>query len=105
MTVKKRYRVYFSWLLFTAIVYIFTNAASNIDVSLGYNFNWSDVLYTYGFVIFIAAVEIALLTLVLIGVRVMLEKWLKMNLERHTRFALLGLFLITCIHLFVSIWG
>jgi len=105
MTIKKCYRVYFSWLMFTAVVYIFTNAASNIDVSLGYNFNWSDVLYTYGFVIFIAAVEIALLTLVLIGVRFMLEKWLKRRLERPTRFALLGLFFIACIHLFVSIWG
>jgi UDP-N-acetylglucosamine:LPS N-acetylglucosamine transferase len=100
----KQYQKYFGWTAFTTLVFVLTNAFSSLDLIYRYRLAALDMMLTFGFILFMALLEAALIAGLLIIIERTIRKLFTFNPAKIFNHILLFLFCLSWINLFLTIF-
>ncbi len=75
------WKTYSAWLFFCVFILFLTNGIASITLVIEYHFFYMDILFTYGFFIFLGVLEVAILAGAIVLVEVVLERAFKRRFD------------------------
>ncbi len=93
------WKTFYAWLFFCNCILILTNFMGSITKTVEYRLFILDVLLTYGLLIFVSFLEMAILAVLMVLVEVLLERAFRKSLILVFRATLVALFVVTWVML------
>jgi hypothetical protein len=96
---------YFTWLGFTSALFILTHAFSALNLIQAYRFGVLDIFFTFGFLILVGFVETVLLTLIVTGLHLGIQKYFRADPSAVFRLLVLAWFGLSWLNLLLALFN
>ena len=99
------FKNYYVWFAFSAVLFILTHAFSALDLIKAYRFGAVDVILTFGFLLFIALLEVAVFALIFVGLHLGIQKYFHVDPSAVFRLLLLAWFGLSWLNLLLAFFN
>jgi len=99
------FKNYYVWFAFTAILFILTHAFSALDLIKAYRFGAVDIILTFGFLLFLSMLEVAVFALVFVFLHLSIQKVFRVDPSAVFRLLLLAWFTMSWLNLLLTFFN
>jgi len=99
------FKNYYVWFAFAAVLFILTQAFSALDVIRAYRFSVVDMILTFGFLLFLGMLEVAVFAFIFVFLHLGIQRVFHVDPSSVFRLLLLAWFGLSWLNLFLAFFN